>query len=57
MVLAQKRTWRPKTQNRKPRQIPTQLQPFDFWQRSPKHSLEKKKKITSSINGGAEKTG
>jgi hypothetical protein len=37
-----KQTWMPMEQNRKPRHKFTQLQPTDYWQRSPKHMVEKR---------------
>jgi hypothetical protein len=36
MILAQKQTWRPVEQNRRPRYESTLLCPLEFWQRSPK---------------------
>jgi hypothetical protein len=37
MTLPQKQTQRLMEQNRRPKHKSTQLQPPDFWQRSPKH--------------------
>jgi hypothetical protein len=49
IVLEQKQTCKSMECNRRPRNKPTQLQPFDFRQRCPKHTLEKK--AVTSING------
>jgi hypothetical protein len=53
IVWAQKQTWRPVEQNRRPRNKTTQLQPSDLWQRSQKHTQEK----DSLFNKCAGKTG
>jgi hypothetical protein len=48
LVMAQNQTWRPVCQNRRYRYEFTQLQPPDFWQRSPNICWGK---IASSTNG------
>jgi hypothetical protein len=45
MVLAQKQTRRPMDQNRRSRHKPMHLYPTDVWQRSPKHTMEKRQPL------------
>jgi hypothetical protein len=42
MIQAQKQTWRPMKQNKRPKYEPMQLCPPDFWQRCQKHTMEKR---------------
>jgi hypothetical protein len=51
MVLAQKQTWRQMKQNKRPRHKPIHLQPFDFWQRSPKYILEERQPFQQIVLG------
>jgi hypothetical protein len=51
MVLAQKWTWRPVKQKRGPRYKSTQLCPPDFWQRCPKHMMEKRQPLQRMLLG------
>jgi ribosomal protein L35 len=54
MVWSQKQILGSTEKNRRPRNKTTQLQPSDLWQRSQKHTLEKK---TTSSTNNADKTG
>jgi hypothetical protein len=49
MVLAQKEIWRPVEQNRGPGYESTQLCPPNFWQRCPKHTMEKKQPLRQML--------
>jgi hypothetical protein len=51
MDLAQKQTWRPMEQNRRPWHKLMQIQPFDFWQKNPKHMLNKKSPLQQMVLG------
>jgi hypothetical protein len=51
IVWAQKQTWRPVEQNRRPRNKTTQLQPSDLWQRSQKHTMEKRQPFQQMMLG------
>jgi hypothetical protein len=42
MAWAQKQIGSPMEQNRRPGHKPAWTQPFDFWERSPKHALQKR---------------
>jgi hypothetical protein len=49
--MAQKQTGRPMNQNRRSRHKPTHLQPNDLWQRSPKHTMEKRQASSTNVSG------
>jgi hypothetical protein len=51
MVLAQKQMWRPMEQNRSLRYEFTQLCPPDFFQRHPKHTMEKRQPLQQILLG------
>jgi hypothetical protein len=51
MALGQRQTWRPIEQNRRPRYESTQLHPSEFWQRCPKHMMEKRQTLQQMLLG------
>jgi hypothetical protein len=51
MVLAQKQTWRPVEQKRRPSYEFTQLCPPDFWQSFPKRTMEKRQLLQQVLLG------
>jgi hypothetical protein len=51
MVLAQKQTWRPVEQNRRPRYESTQLHSPHFLQRCQKYTMEKRQPLQQMLLG------